>query len=153
MGRHRCNRVAIEVLAFVDHFDFRLHSDVRIVKGGRILSARQNIREHPRGARPRRPLRRSRSIHSGQRLPSITRGLVRLCASQGFGPEVPLLRGQRLCPEIGPRVCSRPWPRENVEAKMAVRILFLCQANSTHRQRRDCLALFAVFYSSCRLRS
>jgi hypothetical protein len=44
---------AIEVLALVDHFDFRLHSDVRIVKGaGSFLRARTfeiTLAEHALG--------------------------------------------------------------------------------------------------------
>jgi hypothetical protein len=33
-----------------------------------------------------------------QNSPSIAWGLVRACASQGFGPEIPLMKVQRLCP-------------------------------------------------------
>ena len=47
----------------------------------------------------------------------------------------------------------RPWLRENAEAKPAVRILFRHQANRTGDLQRNCLALFAVFCSSCRLSS
>src|SRR6516165_10460712 len=60
------------------------------------------------------------------------------------------------CPGSSTRgafICLGSWLRENAEAKPAVRILFRHQANRTRDLRRNCLALFAVFYSSWRLSS
>jgi hypothetical protein len=53
--------------------------------------------------------------------------------------------------ELSPRydIRSRPWLRENAEAKKTVRILFLAPKNPTHKQRRNFLFRFALFLRKC----
>ena len=75
-------------------------------------------------------------------------------ASKGFAALSRASRPRQQMDGVAPPTDSRigSWLRENVEAKVTVRILFRRQADRTRGLRRNCLALFAVFYSSCRLR-